>query len=63
VQDQVAAAFAQRCKDELTAHGLAALTLSALSLTYRVWFSQGKKDIASAAQRAFEELANAVCGE
>ena len=63
VQDRLADAFAQRCKDELTAHGLAALTLSALSLTYRVWFSQGKKDIASAAQRVFAELANAICEE
>jgi AcrR family transcriptional regulator len=63
VQDRVADAFAQRCKDELTAHGLAALTLSALSLTYRVWFSQGKKDIASAAQRVFAEFAKAICEE
>jgi AcrR family transcriptional regulator len=61
VQDRVADAFAKRCKNELTAHGLAALTLSALSLTYRVWFLQGKKDIAVAAQCVFTELANAVC--
>ncbi len=60
VQDRVADAFARRCKGELTAHALAALTLSALSLTYRVWFSQGKKDIASAAQRVFAELAKAI---
>lgn len=61
LQDLVAAAFAQRCGDELTAHGLAALTLSALSLTYRVWFSQGKKDIASAAQLVFTRLAGTLC--
>ena len=63
VQDRVADAFAQRCKDELTAHVLAALTLSTLSLTYRAWFSQGKKDIASAAEQVFAELANAICEE
>ena len=54
---------AKRCKDELTAHVLAAVTLSALSLTYRVWFSKGKKDVASAAQQVFSELAKAICGE
>ncbi len=63
VQDRLADAFAKRCKNELSAHALAALTLSALSLTYRVWFSQGKKDITSAAQRVFEELSNATCKE
>lgn len=63
VQDRVADAFAHRCKDELTAHVLAALTLSALSLTYRVWFSKGKKDLASAAQQVFSELAKAICEE
>src|SRR3954449_11653835 len=37
VQDRIAEVFAQRSKDDLTAHVLASLTLSALSLTYRVW--------------------------
>jgi len=60
IQDRVADAFAQRCQDELTAHVLAALTFSALSLTYRVWFSKGKKDLASAAQQVFSELARAI---
>ena len=60
MQDRVADAFARRCKDELTAHVLAGLTLSALSLTYRVWFSHGKKDIASAAQQVFAELAKTL---
>jgi len=63
VQDRLADAFAQRCHDELTAHVMAALTLSALSLTYRVWFSKGKKDVASAAQKVFSELSKAVCEE
>ncbi len=60
VQDRVAAAFGQRFHDELTAHGLAALTLSALSLAYRAWFAQGKQDIDSAVQRVFAELATAT---
>jgi hypothetical protein len=61
-QERVAEAFARRCKNEITAHVLAGLTLSALSLTYRVWFSQGKKDIRSAAQHVFAELSNTACG-
>lgn len=56
VQDQIADAFAARSKDPLTAHCLAALTLSALSLIYREWFSQSRKDIDSAAARVFKEL-------
>ncbi|MBV9443868.1 MAG: hypothetical protein JO217_14395, partial [Acidobacteriaceae bacterium] len=61
VHDRIADAFAQRSKDELTAHVLASLTLSALSLTYRVWFSQGKKEIASAVQKVFAELSKSIC--
>ena len=60
VQDRVAKAFAQRSKGDLSAHVLASLTLSALSLTYRVWFSQGKREIASAAQKVFAELSKAI---
>ena len=60
VQDRVADAFMQRSKDELTAHVLAALTLSALSLTYRVWFSRGKKDLESAVRQVFSELAQTI---
>src|SRR4051794_26494339 len=63
VQDRLADAFAHRCKNELTAHVLAALTLSALSLTYRVWFSKGKKDIASAVQQVFAELSKTICDD
>lgn len=61
VQDRLADAFAQRCGNELTSHVLAALTLSALSLTYRVWFSKGKKDVASATQKVFAEFSSAIC--
>jgi AcrR family transcriptional regulator len=63
VQDRLAGAFAPQFKDELTPHVLAALTLSALSLTYRVWFSKGKKDIESAAQRVFKELSKVICNQ
>lgn len=61
-QNAVAAAFALRCKDEITAHTLAALTLSALSIAYRVWFSGGKRDIEAAVERVFAEFKKAVGG-
>jgi AcrR family transcriptional regulator len=63
VQDHLAEAFARRCKDEVAAHVLAGLTLSALSLAYRVWFSQSNKDIVSAVERVLAEFSVVVCGE
>ena len=63
VQDHLAEAFARRCKDEVAAHVLAGLTLSALSLAYRVWFAQGNKDIVSAVERVLAEFSVDVCGE
>lgn len=62
VQDRVAEAFARRCDDDVTAHALAGLTLSALSLSYRVWFSEGKKDIGSAVEHVFAGLSKIVGG-
>jgi AcrR family transcriptional regulator len=63
VQDGLAEAFARRCKDEVAAHVLAGLTLSALSLAYRVWFSQGKKDIVSAVHHVLAEFSLVVCDQ
>jgi len=57
VQDRVAQAFAGRTNDEFTAHVLAGLTLSALSLAYRAWFAQGKKDINAAVEQVFAKFA------
>jgi len=56
VQDRAAEAFARRSRNEVTAHVLAGLTLSTLSLVYRVWFSEGKKNIDAAVQHVFSEL-------
>lgn len=63
VHDGLAEAFAKRCKDEVAAHVLAGLTLSALSLAYRVWFYQGNKDIVSAVQHVLAEFSVVVCNE
>jgi AcrR family transcriptional regulator len=61
LQDRVAAAFARRNRDEISAHVLAALTLSALSLAYRVWFAAGRKNIGSAVGRVLAEFSRVVC--
>jgi hypothetical protein len=63
LQDRLADGFAQPFKDEVTAHVLAGLTLSALSLTYRVWFSRGNKDIVSASQEVLAKFSVVVSGE
>ena len=62
LQDQVAEAFRERCKDQITAHVLAGLTLAALSLVYRVWLSKGNQDITSAVEDALGRLSGVVCG-
>ncbi len=62
VQDQVADAFSRRCKDDITAHVLAGLTFSALSLAYRIWFAEGNKDIGSAVQDALARISAVACG-
>jgi len=63
LQDQVAEAFAQRCDDEIAVQVLAGLTLSVLSIAYRIWFSRDNKDITSAVQHALAQLSVIVCGE
>jgi hypothetical protein len=63
VQDRLAGAFAQRSKDEVSAHVLAGLTLTALSLAYRVWFRQRPQDIGAAVQQVLAQFSGIVCGE
>jgi AcrR family transcriptional regulator len=63
LHDQVAEAFAQRCNDEIAVQVLAGLTLSVLSIAYRIWFSKGNKDITAAVQHALGQLSVIVCGE
>lgn len=60
VQGRVTEAFARRCKDEVTAHLLAGLSLATLSVSYRVWFTSGKHDIADAVKQALARLSTIV---
>ena len=63
VQDQLAAAYKKRCKDEGVAHVLAGLTLSALSSVHRLWFTKGSKDISAAVRQVLSDFSLVVCGE
>ena len=60
LQVRVTDSFARRCKDDVTAHLLAGLSLAALSVSYRLWFSSGKNDIAAAVKRTFARLSDIV---
>jgi len=61
IQDRVAEAFARRCRNRTTAQVMAGLTLAALTLTYRAWFSQGRKNIDAAARKVLAEI-SAIAG-
>jgi AcrR family transcriptional regulator len=61
LQDRLAEAFAKRCDNRITAYALSRLTLSALSLTYRVWYSEGKQDVMSAVQHVLAEFSAVLC--
>ncbi|MGJ5820624.1 TetR family transcriptional regulator [Paludibaculum fermentans] len=60
VQNQVAAAYAQRCElcgeDDLTASLLAGLTLHVAGLAVRWWFEHGQSDISAAVDQVFDKL-------
>lgn len=61
LQDPLAEAFATRCRNAASAHVLAALTLSALSLAYRTWFRGGNKDIASSVDAVLANISEVAC--
>ncbi|MGC4055970.1 MAG: TetR family transcriptional regulator [Paludibaculum sp.] len=65
VQNQVAEAFARRCRlcgeDGLAAHLLAGLTLQVTGVAVRWWFEQGQADIAEAVDQVFAKLGRLLC--
>ena len=65
IQDQVAAAFAQRTEKrgkrrgsryDLTANLLAGLTISVLGVTFRAWFADGQQDISATVKQVLATL-------
>ena len=66
VQEHLAAAYAERCRvnggNDLTAHVLAGLTLSLLSVTFRTWFTNGQNDIASTVDQVFATVQQLMGG-
>jgi AcrR family transcriptional regulator len=67
VQEQVAEAFARRCskdfRDEVTAHILAGLTLSILSVAFRTWFENDQQNISVTVDRILQTLSGLLCEE
>jgi AcrR family transcriptional regulator len=65
VQEQVAKAFARRCRkggqDRLTASLLAGLTLQVTGITVRWWFEQGEPDIGHTVDQALTILDRVLC--
>jgi AcrR family transcriptional regulator len=65
VQDDVAEAFAERLKKRRAGdprpYLLAALTLSTLHATFRMWYQSGEQDISGTADQVLAELSCLVC--
>jgi AcrR family transcriptional regulator len=65
LQERVEAAFAQRwaghSEEDLTPGVVAGLTLSVLSVIFRVWFEQGQQDISATADQVLATLGRLVC--
>jgi AcrR family transcriptional regulator len=58
VQPRVEAAFRHRCgKDRLLAGIVAGLAMSVLGVVFRVWFEQGKHDIAATVDQVLKTMA------
>lgn len=57
VQPRVETAFLPRCgKDRVLASIVAGLAMSVLGVVFRVWFEQGKRDIAATAEQVLATL-------
>ena len=65
VQEQVARAFARRCGtasgDKVTAHILAGLTLSILSVAFRTWFENGQQNISRTVDQILQTMSGLLC--
>lgn len=61
LQDRIAAAFGARGLEPITAGIMAELTLSALSMTYRIWYRAQRQGVAAAVEQVLSTLAVVLC--
>jgi AcrR family transcriptional regulator len=61
LQDRVATAFAARGLEPITAGVMAELTLSTLSMTYRIWYHSQRQGVAAAVEHVLSTLSQVLC--
>jgi len=62
VQNEIEEAFRRRSKNVFTTQVLSSMTVSALSLATRRWFTSGQTDITVTVQQVFSAIAEVACG-
>ncbi len=63
LQDRVAMAFIARGLDPITAGVMAELTLSTLSMVYRIWYCSQRQGVAAAVEQVLSTLSQVLCQE
>jgi TetR/AcrR family transcriptional regulator, regulator of mycofactocin system len=61
LQDRVAMAFAARGLEPITAGVMAELTISTLSMAYRIWYRSQRRGVAAALEQVLSTLSQVVC--
>jgi len=61
LQDRVAVAFTARGLEPITAGVMAELTLSTLSMTYRIWYRSQGQGVAAAVEQVLSTLSQVLC--
>jgi len=61
LQDRVAMAFTARGLEPITAGVMAELTLSTLSMTYRIWYRSQRQGVAAAVEQVLSTLSQVLC--
>jgi AcrR family transcriptional regulator len=61
LQDRVAMAFTARGLEPITAGIMAELTLSTLSMSYRIWYRSQRQGVAAAVEQVLSTLSQVLC--
>ena len=61
LQDRIATTFAARGFEPITAGVMAELTLSTLSMTYRIWYRSQRQGVAAAVEQVLSTLSQVLC--